>query len=66
MTKLDKIRVLLRVSRDMLLDVVENAPDLDEPDRAQLRDVLISLETSDGVLYSYAPDMGEPVELGGE
>jgi hypothetical protein len=63
--RIDEARVLIRVARNLIRVELANNPDLDEPDRPPLRRAAIALETVDGDLYPYAPDMGEAMEIDG-
>lgn len=65
MTRVEQARVLIRVARNLLLVEADQNNDLDEPDLHTLLSAKVGLETTDGELFPFAPDMGEPLEVEG-
>ena len=66
MNRIDKARVLIETARDLIRGELIHNEELDEPDKPALREVITTLETADGSLFPYAPDVGEPLEIGGD
>jgi hypothetical protein len=65
MNKIDQVRVLLRVARDLLIAETKGNDEYGESSRHNLFGVCLAIETADATLYPFAPDAGEAMLLGG-